>query len=782
MNAMNQCLPKRSDGSIGMIVLATLIALWSLAPMLAMAEPAQEPAGYVLMASGEFFAVQPDKTQRKLERKSPFYSGEILRTGVDAKAQVRFRDGSLIALRAETSIKIDQFRYEEPDKGEDKNIFTLMNGGFRTITGKIGKKNPDNYQMKSSIASIGVRGTTYEVVMGDGLSVAAWQGTIVLKNNAGEMALGVGQAYSFAVVPSVGQVPQGMLTPPPAMKQDAAVTVVVPQKQEKKPAVVAGMDSALLSPVSNTNVLLPATITAPTDVRLGSAEKPSLDRMAIMSFRNSTSGTQQYRGLGANGSLGYPLLTRVDLAVNDPNFYTLDPTWVVRQGTANALASHSGTPTKYAVTWGTWDATAVAPVMLQTDKANANTVTNQTAPVMWMTVLPTDKTVLASMTGGAHYTTMLANYGAGSGGAANMDTHVLVNFNSATFSGYTHVIDLGITGDWRVKYAGVLNGVSLDVTALDGVYTGGQGTKLAVGGRMDLFFVGALADALAGAFEFELISNPAVYVQGQFVAERDFRITSTEALTMKSVSLVALPKNAMISRSTDLTSAAAPVIGTVAGWAKPGAMGFPEAKYSDVIRKGSATDLAATITNTTNVTHPVSWGAWGAGWVMQTDPANSATQITMTEPLYWMQLTPTDPAVIAAKTGTVGYSTPVTILGGGTGGAINVGSFTFGATVNFDTGALTSGSMAFSDSGTTTGNWAAQFGGAIQGSSLAITPTAISYGYGVTPAAAATGKINAVFTGPSAQMIGGSFDFSAPAGAAPAAPTAQNVQGVFLVQ
>lgn len=778
INTMHQSMPLRTERSVGMIMLVAIMALWSL-PTWVIAAP--EPAGYVLMSSGEFHALQPNQVLRKLARKSPFYPGEVLRTGVDAKAQVRFRDGSLIALRAETQIKIDEFRYDEPAKGEDKNIFTLINGGFRTITGKIGKKNPENYQMKSSVASIGVRGTTYEVVIRDGLNVAAWQGTIVLKNNAGEMALGAGQAFNFAVVPGSGQMPQGMLTPPPVMTQDAGVGAAS-KIQDATVMAVAGAAPELLNSAPNPALLLPPTIMAPTDARLTSTEKTSLGRIGVMSFGNAVSGARQYRGLASNGTLAYPLLTRVDLGLNDPNFYSVAPTWVVRQGTATLLSTRAGIPTKYDVTWGTWDATLAAPVLLQSDKTDPNIITNQTTPVMWMMVLPTDKAVLASMTGGVSYSTMLANYGAGSGGAAQIDTHVLVDFDTASFRGYTHVLDLGLNGDWRVKYTGALSGVSLDITALDGFYTGSQGTNQAVGGRLDLLFVGAAPDALAGAFEFELISNPSVYVQGQFVTERDFRLVSSETLTMNSFTLVSMPKNSVLARSTDLTSAAASVIGTVADWAKPGGMGFLEAKYTDIIRKGTATNLVATSTNSTFVAHPVSWGAWSAGWVVQTDPANSATQTTMAEPLYWMQLMPTDPAVIAAKTGSLTYATPVAILGGGAGGAINSGSFSFGATVDFNTGSLTAGSMGFNGlNGLDTVNWLAQFGGSIQGSSIIITPTLISYGVNTlapTGASNATGNINAVFTGPNAEMIGGNFNFATPTGA----PTPQSIQGVFLVQ
>ncbi len=86
---------------------------------------AAEPAGFVLMATGEVHALQGDQQARKLKRKAPLYSGETLQTGDNSRAQVRFVDGSLISLRANTKIRIDEFNFNDVNKGDDKNIFTL---------------------------------------------------------------------------------------------------------------------------------------------------------------------------------------------------------------------------------------------------------------------------------------------------------------------------------------------------------------------------------------------------------------------------------------------------------------------------------------------------------------------------------------------------------------------------------------------------------------------------------------------------------------------------------
>lgn len=52
--------------------------------------------------------------------------------------------------------------YQAQGQDDDKGVFSLLQGAFRSVTGWIGKHNPKSYQVRTPTATIGVRGTDHE--------------------------------------------------------------------------------------------------------------------------------------------------------------------------------------------------------------------------------------------------------------------------------------------------------------------------------------------------------------------------------------------------------------------------------------------------------------------------------------------------------------------------------------------------------------------------------------------------------------------------------------------
>jgi hypothetical protein len=67
------------------------------------------------------------------------------------------------------------------EDGTENAVVSLLQGGFRTITGIIGRKNKDNYLIRTATATIGIRGTDHEpmviLVPGPGQAAIAAPGT-----------------------------------------------------------------------------------------------------------------------------------------------------------------------------------------------------------------------------------------------------------------------------------------------------------------------------------------------------------------------------------------------------------------------------------------------------------------------------------------------------------------------------------------------------------------------------------------------------------------------------
>lgn len=183
---------------------------------------AAEPAGRVLILQGSAVAVRGAQ-EIPLARGTTIESGDLLKVADGSSLQVRFTDESIVALRANTQYKIDDYKLSE--KGDsDKSIFSLLKGGMRTITGLIGKRNPDNYQMRSTTATIGIRGTHFTAVncasdcsnadgskAEDGLYGGVTDGRIVVRNSAGETEFSRDQYFQ---VTSNNALPIPLLAPP----------------------------------------------------------------------------------------------------------------------------------------------------------------------------------------------------------------------------------------------------------------------------------------------------------------------------------------------------------------------------------------------------------------------------------------------------------------------------------------------------------------------------------------------------------------------------------------
>ena len=204
--------------------LATLLALGFCAPSFA------GPAGEVTHLSGALVAQKPDGQSRILSVKSTVNEGDVLATADNSYARVKFTDGSEAVLRPASQVKIDQFNFEEQKPQADGMVLSLLKGGFRAVTGLLGKRNPAQVRVATPSATIGIRGTTFQADivppagghpgLAPGLYVQVIDGAINLTNKAGSQVFAAGQ---FGYVPSLNQPPvivpknPGLqFTPPPA--------------------------------------------------------------------------------------------------------------------------------------------------------------------------------------------------------------------------------------------------------------------------------------------------------------------------------------------------------------------------------------------------------------------------------------------------------------------------------------------------------------------------------------------------------------------------------------
>jgi hypothetical protein len=187
--------------------LPRILAAWACALALV---PAWADTGAVAQLSGTLSVKKPDGTVRILSQKSEIRAGDTLSTERDSYAQIRFADGGQITLKPNTAVRLDQFRFAQDKPQEDAFAVRLLKGGLRAVTGGLGKRSQDKYEMSTETATVGIRGTTFSVddcvnerggdcaKLQRAVYVGVSDGEIVVRNEQGELGLGAGQFGQIA--------------------------------------------------------------------------------------------------------------------------------------------------------------------------------------------------------------------------------------------------------------------------------------------------------------------------------------------------------------------------------------------------------------------------------------------------------------------------------------------------------------------------------------------------------------------------------------------------------
>lgn len=123
----------------------------------------QTVAGKVLFVVGQVDAQNLGQT-RLLSKGDPVRVGDKLVSGKNAALQLRMEDGGTIVLRPDSQLVIESFAYKGTQDGSEHIALDLLTGGFRAITGNIGKVHKENYGIRTPNATVGIRGTDHETV------------------------------------------------------------------------------------------------------------------------------------------------------------------------------------------------------------------------------------------------------------------------------------------------------------------------------------------------------------------------------------------------------------------------------------------------------------------------------------------------------------------------------------------------------------------------------------------------------------------------------------------
>lgn len=208
---------------------ARIVGIFFAALMASMATSSHAAAGKIMFVLGGA-SVERGQTALAAQRGAQVQVGDTLVTARSGRMHLRMADGALVSLKPDTRFTIEDYQVPEPEAAEEPEpatrdstqqqstpassqsgligqsrtdgsaVLNLVRGGFRTITGLIGRRDRSAYQLKTPVATIGIRGTDFSVYQctgncnsDDGLYLGVWDGGITVQNDGGAADFDAGE-------------------------------------------------------------------------------------------------------------------------------------------------------------------------------------------------------------------------------------------------------------------------------------------------------------------------------------------------------------------------------------------------------------------------------------------------------------------------------------------------------------------------------------------------------------------------------------------------------------
>lgn len=149
-----------------MRTIATLLALATLF----VATLASAAGAVVTSLSGSVQVQAGAAGPRALRVGDEVAQGDTVFTGANSSVVMKFDDGQIAALTANSRMQVSAYSYDPPTQ-RGNILLSLVVGGMRAITGFIGHNQPNNVRFRAATATIGIRGSDGTIIT-DGVSVA----------------------------------------------------------------------------------------------------------------------------------------------------------------------------------------------------------------------------------------------------------------------------------------------------------------------------------------------------------------------------------------------------------------------------------------------------------------------------------------------------------------------------------------------------------------------------------------------------------------------------------
>jgi hypothetical protein len=150
-----------------------------------LADPALAASAVVTSLSGTAQVQTGAAAPRGLRVGDEVAQGDTISTGGNSSVVLKFDDGQVAALTANSRMQISAYTYDPPRRSGNI-LLSLVVGGMRAITGLIGHSRPESVKFRAATATIGIRGSDGMIVTdGHEVAVTVSEGAFTLTFTAG---------------------------------------------------------------------------------------------------------------------------------------------------------------------------------------------------------------------------------------------------------------------------------------------------------------------------------------------------------------------------------------------------------------------------------------------------------------------------------------------------------------------------------------------------------------------------------------------------------------------
>lgn len=168
-------------------VLLTLVVM----PVLTFAQ-----VGSIDSLEGSAKATGTNGIVRELVHGTGIYLNDQVATASDSRLVISLLDGTQVSMGEASEMTIDEYVIDSEKATGNRGSIKLVKGFFRMVTGKITKLNPEEFRVRTKVATIGIRGcdvgyeVTDETLNVVGMAFASGESAIVRRINPAHRAPG----------------------------------------------------------------------------------------------------------------------------------------------------------------------------------------------------------------------------------------------------------------------------------------------------------------------------------------------------------------------------------------------------------------------------------------------------------------------------------------------------------------------------------------------------------------------------------------------------------------